>query len=87
MATCNIATLIQQACENKFTCIQDEKTARAIIMQLLCNLSNEPASQSGTGSPEGVVTAIPGSTYVDVSNGNLWVKQTGTGNTGWTNKG
>lgn len=40
----------------------------------------------GTGMPEGVVTASPGAYYTDTAqtNGALrWVKQTGTGNTGW----
>lgn len=39
MATCNLATLIDQACENKFTCLDDERIARGVILQLLCNLS------------------------------------------------
>lgn len=40
----------------------------------------------GTGSPLGVVTATPGTKYVDEA-GTLgaweWLKKTGTGNTGW----
>lgn len=38
---------------------------------------------SGSGSPEGVVTANPGTTYWDTTGQSLWVKDTGTGNTGW----
>lgn len=38
---------------------------------------------AGEGSPEGVVTAPPGSTYVDTLGSGFWVKFTGTGNTGW----
>ena len=44
---------------------------------------------SGTGSPEGVVTAAPGSTWLqtdattDVKGWIRWIKATGTGNTGW----
>jgi len=44
---------------------------------------------SGTGTPEGVITAAPGSTYLqtdsvtDVKGWIRWVKATGTGNTGW----
>jgi hypothetical protein len=41
---------------------------------------------SGTGSPEGVVTASPKKLYMDDSGtaGNiLYIKKTGTGNTGW----
>lgn len=39
---------------------------------------------SGSGSPEGVETAGPGRTYVDTDTGDLYVKQTGTGDTGWS---
>lgn len=39
MAECNLATLIDQACENKFTCLEDERIARGVLLQLLCNLS------------------------------------------------
>lgn len=44
---------------------------------------------SGTGAPEGVVTAAPGSTWLqtdsttDVKGWIRWIKATGTGNTGW----
>lgn len=39
--------------------------------------------ESGSGSPEGSVTANPGTTYWDSVNEVFWVKSTGTGNTGW----
>lgn len=40
---------------------------------------------SGTGSPEGVVSAEEGILYVDTSTTppSLWAKKTGSGNTGW----
>lgn len=39
---------------------------------------------SGSGSPEGVVPAEPGATYVDTdAPGTLYFKRIGTGNTGW----
>lgn len=40
---------------------------------------------TGTGSPEGVVTGAPGRIYLDTSIDppSLWIKFTGTGNTGW----
>jgi len=41
---------------------------------------------SGSGSPEGVVTAGPGSLYTDSTAGALYLKTSGTGNTGWTLK-
>jgi len=37
----------------------------------------------GTGSPEGVVTATPGTSYFDSSANAFYYKQTGSGNTGW----
>lgn len=41
------------------------------------------APVSGSGSPEGVVTADPGTPYWDATNKKWYVKDTGTGNTGW----
>lgn len=39
---------------------------------------------SGAGSPEGVITANPGTTYWNTTAPKeLWVKDSGTGNTGW----
>lgn len=43
---------------------------------------------TGTGSPEGVVTAPPGSTFLNTESGGWngarrWTKATGTGATGW----
>ena len=39
--------------------------------------------RSGSGSPEGVVTATPGTTYQDTTNGVFYTKRSGNGNTGW----
>ena len=44
---------------------------------------------SGTGSPEGVVTAPVGSRYRRTDGGagtSFYVKESGTGNTGWVGK-
>jgi hypothetical protein len=40
----------------------------------------------GTATPEAAITAPPGSTYHrnDSGTGELWLKTSGTGNTGWT---
>lgn len=38
---------------------------------------------SGAGSPEGVTTSSIGGLYLDSTNGVLWAKGSGTGNTGW----
>ena len=51
--------------------------------------SNHIAVAQGTGSPEGVLTAAIGALYVNLSGGTnttLYVKTSGTGNTGWTAK-
>jgi len=48
-----------------------------------------PRIYSGTGTPEGVQAAPPGSLWLNWSGGagtSLYVKQTGTGNTGWVGK-
>jgi hypothetical protein len=37
----------------------------------------------GGASPESVVTEVPGALYTDTTNGELYIKVTGTGNTGW----
>lgn len=49
---------------------------------------NQPVLR-GTGTPEAVVTAPIGTLYVNLSGGaatTLYVKTSGTGNTGWTAK-
>jgi hypothetical protein len=45
--------------------------------------------RTGTGSPNGVVTAPPGALYTNQAGGagtTLYVKESGTGNTGWVAK-
>jgi hypothetical protein len=49
--------------------------------------SNGPRIMAGTGSPESVVSAPVGSLWLRTdSSTTLYVKQTGTGNTGWIAK-
>lgn len=50
---------------------------------LLTNGSGTAGFAVGTASPEGVTTATPGFQFHDVTNGKLYLKVTGTGNTGW----
>ncbi|WPK10601.1 phage tail protein [Lysinibacillus louembei] len=40
----------------------------------------------GYPNPEGTVTAVPGTLYLEATNGRLYVKQSGYGNTGWVMK-
>jgi len=52
----------------------------------LHNDVNARAPKYGTGTPEGVISAVPGVTYVDTNatlGVTMWVKASGTGNTGW----
>jgi len=52
----------------------------------LHNNVNARAAKYGTGSPEGVITAVPGVTYADTDatlGVSTWIKASGTGNTGW----
>jgi hypothetical protein len=44
---------------------------------------NTASNLSGSGSPEGVVTATVGQHYTDTMNGVTYWKMTGSGNTGW----
>jgi hypothetical protein len=44
---------------------------------------------TGTGTPNGVVVATPGSVYLNIAGGSgttLWVKESGSSNTGWVGK-
>jgi hypothetical protein len=48
-----------------------------------------PLKLKGSGSPEGVLAANVGTTYIDLNGGvgsTFYVKETGTGNTGWAAK-
>lgn len=47
------------------------------------NISSGPSIYTGTGTPEGVVSANQGSLYTDYSTGTVYIKSTAGGNTGW----
>ena len=47
---------------------------------------NQSIPLSGTGTPEGAVTAEPFRTFLDTAaaaGSNFYIKETGSGNTGW----
>lgn len=46
--------------------------------------TNEISETAGSGSPEGVLTANPGSRYINYSDGSTWKKMSGIGNVGWS---
>lgn len=63
------------------TTLRMDEFLRAITLQV-----NQNIPTSGTGSPEGVVTAEPFKTYLDTAaaaGSNYYVKKTGSGSTGW----
>ena len=51
--------------------------------QDVTKLINFNTVAEGSGSPEGVVTALPNKFYRDEDVPNLYWKSTGTGDTGW----
>lgn len=58
-------------------------------LQQEVKFSNGCIWQSGRGSPENVIAAPVGSLYTDIAGGTgttLYVKETGSGNTGWIAK-
>lgn len=84
MATCSPNTLLAQAASFQ-SC--DDRMLQFCIIQLLCNIQagggTGGGATVGSGSPEGAVTANPGAFYWDTTNGFLYIKDNGTGNTGW----
>jgi len=58
-------------------------------MKLFFGGKSDPSIQAGTRSPEGVVTANPGSLFLRSDGGaghTLYIKESGRGNTGWVAK-
>lgn len=71
------------------TTIGKSTTTNTRIFGTLTLASTGVIWATGAGSPEGVVTAVPGSIYSNTSGGagtTLYVKESGTGNTGWVAK-
>lgn len=67
--------------ENVIMTLRMAEFLEAITLQV-----NQNIPLSGTGSPEGVVTAEPFKTFLDTAaaaGSNFYVKKTGAGNTGW----
>ncbi len=67
---------------------QEGKTTQrgAEYLEEMTRQVNESTMVVATGSPEGVVSAVVGETYIDTAGGagsTLYVKVSGVGNTGW----
>ncbi|MDB6109994.1 MAG: hypothetical protein JWR69_1744 [Pedosphaera sp.] len=64
-------------------------SAAVVTNKITFNSSTGPFTSSGSGSPNSVVTAPIGSVYYRTDGGaatTLYVKESGTGNTGWVGK-
>ena len=57
-------------------------TARVRGGEIQLDATGATKVKTGSGNPEGVTTASPGSLFLDTG-GNVYLKDTGTGNTGW----
>lgn len=55
----------------------------AVAGQAYITLSGNSAIYSGSGSPEGALSAPAGSQYINSDNGDLYKKASGAGPTGW----
>ena len=73
--------LLRQGNVSKVTVSTEE--VRFHDAQIRMGTSTGPITKKGTGSPEGVLIAPRGSDWTDTSTGNLWIKSTTSGNTGW----
>ena len=55
-----------------------------VIISAVTALAGYITVVSGSGTPNGVITADIGQAYTDTANGNLWIKTSGNGtSTGW----
>jgi hypothetical protein len=82
------ATASSRTVSNETT-IGNSSTTKARIFGTLTLASTGITWSACAGSPEGAVTAQPGSIYSDTNGGSgatLYVKESGTGNTGWIAK-
>jgi hypothetical protein len=73
--------IVRDEAGNQVMTLRMSEFVEAIALQV-----NQNIPTSGTGSPEGVVTAEPFKTYLDTAaaaGSNYYVKKTGSGSTGW----
>lgn len=80
---CDIAALQSEACAQGYNGLSQRALLEAVVVAL-CNATGGGGATTGVGSPEGVVTAGVGALYINTATNEIWFKETGTGNTGWT---
>ena len=74
---------------NAWAIHEDDGTDRNAFGKINLGGESGPLVSTGVGSPEGVVTSIVGGLYVRQDGGpgtTLYVKESGSGNTGWAAK-
>lgn len=90
----NVTAVDKTTVSTKNASIPSSQAVRSAIKDSLVSpkariTSLEALILTGTGNPTGVVSAPIGTIYLrlnGVADSTLWVKQSGTGNTGWKNK-
>lgn len=81
--TANATLTAEQALASLATGVLKSTTGTGVV-SIASAGADYMAPLVGAGSPEGVVTASPGQTYWNTTAPKeLWVKDSGTGNTGW----
>lgn len=61
----------------------EQRSLTKIVELIASGSGSGGGGLSGSGSPEGVETAEPGTTYWDATNNVFYVKDSGSGTTGW----
>lgn len=83
----DVDAAVSVALTDKVLVSQSGTNRAASVTQIAAALPTLPLS--GSGSPEGAVVAAVGTLYLNTAGGastTLYVKTSGTGNTGWTAK-
>lgn len=84
IVTCNIADLVREDSVKCYSCLP-ENQRDAVETYLVCSLvsAGGVAPLSGTVDPEGAVVASPFRFYINTTTHTLWIKESGSGSTGW----
>jgi hypothetical protein len=73
--TCDLPTLLRQACENDFDKAAEDKVLfKAVLLQILCNFNGGTTQQvfSGSGDPTTQIPAFNAGVYYDYTNKAVW---------------
>lgn len=82
----SLAYVVKLLGQNQLAVGSDGKIRARTAVEIGDGVTAGPKWTTGSGTPEAAVAAPPGSIYTNTAGGvgtTLWVKRTGTGNTGW----